>query len=258
MSDKTKAIQLAEKHDVIKTWLETNHEVWAIDAAKELRRLDEENISLRAQVSRTNRELEIAHDQLSLLTGAQPASNPVGTLFNGEFVYINHDFDSVPNRHYKLYTAPQQAPTGEELQKLLNNAYAKGRDDANAARDLMAQQAPVDERDLPNVVRTAPKDIFLCLGEDDDDDVLNADFKTLEEVSWSDDKPVPHVIKYTRAALKPAVPDGWQLVPKKVNDEMVAAFNDAFEQTDDGYGVRPDAEWKAMLAAAPQPAQGKE
>lgn len=62
---------------------------------------------------------------------------------------------------------------------------------------------------------------------------------------------------YGHAPAQPAqpaaVPEGWQIVPKRMTREMREAFNDAHELVDEGVGYSPDSEWRAALAAAPQP-----
>lgn len=64
--------------------------------------------------------------------------------------------------------------------------------------------------------------------------------------------------EYSSAPVQ-AVPDGWQLVPKEPTEEMVQALKDGSDTGDDGEDLKRTVydyirlEYKAMLAAAPQP-----
>ena len=51
---------------------------------------------------------------------------------------------------------------------------------------------------------------------------------------------------------KMVVPDGWQLVPRELDNEMRSKFWEADEKYQDGLATMPDAGYKAMLAAAPK------
>lgn len=55
---------------------------------------------------------------------------------------------------------------------------------------------------------------------------------------------------------KPAVPEGWQLVPVELTKWMREAFHDANDEFESGNSWMldsPDHQWAAMLAAAPKP-----
>lgn len=61
-----------------------------------------------------------------------------------------------------------------------------------------------------------------------------------------------------RAALRPVIPEGWQLVPKEPTEEMKMAFHSANEWYENGCDgnrdiTSPSYQWRSMLAAAPQP-----
>lgn len=59
-----------------------------------------------------------------------------------------------------------------------------------------------------------------------------------------------------KPVVKVSVPDGWQLVPKKPDEEMIAAAFDAHEPldgNDEDFRAEFKRTYRAMLAAAPQP-----
>ena len=47
-----------------------------------------------------------------------------------------------------------------------------------------------------------------------------------------------------------AIPDGYALVPIEPTREMREAFHDSYEDYENGDASCPDAQWKAMIAAA--------
>ena len=59
-----------------------------------------------------------------------------------------------------------------------------------------------------------------------------------------------------KPVVKVSVPDGWQLVPKKPDEEMIAAAFDAHEPldgNDEDFRAEFKRTYRAMLTAAPQP-----
>lgn len=60
--------------------------------------------------------------------------------------------------------------------------------------------------------------------------------------------------QFESLAGKAVVPEGWKLVPIEPTPDMREAFHQANEEWEDaGATWSPDHQWKAMLAAAPEP-----
>lgn len=69
---------------------------------------------------------------------------------------------------------------------------------------------------------------------------------------------IPTVTPLYAHAERPAVPDGWKLVPVEPTAKMLQAAEGTGSRSYTGtFVVLPDAAYRAMLAAAPQPEGGE-
>lgn len=118
---------------------------------------------------------------------------------------------------------------------------------------MMSEEYKPDEReaDMPS-----PDEIHqMAFEEGQPADNGDGYLFTCEEFDCFVQRLLDSLAAWQRAQSAPVVPEGWRLVPKQPTDSMVQAVIDS------GYYATPATAWpilveeyKAMLTAAPQPA----
>ncbi|HGA6552044.1 TPA: DUF551 domain-containing protein [Salmonella enterica subsp. enterica serovar Thompson] len=144
------------------------------------------------------------------------------------------------------------SPYSENLRELarialsaLKNAPLALSDNQGRPRALVVPPAiEPDYKVIKSILPTANPDEYACCIAADMWNACRADmFQGSQPVSNRDE------------LSSPVIPDGYALVPVEPTPEMREAFHVANEEYESGsYDVwKPDHQWQAMLAAAPQP-----